>query len=206
MAGSPRTPLSPGPLRARFFTTPAKLREWFVHNHATAREIWVGFHRKSSGRPSVTWPEAVDQALCFGWIDGIRKSIDDSRYTNRFTPRRPRSVWSAVNIRRAKELMALGLMTPAGLAAFERRAHERSAIYSYEQRKSGALDPASERRFRANRLAWAYFRSQAPSYQRLAIYWVISAKKEETRLRRLETLIADSGAGRRIGAMPAKKG
>ena len=191
--------------KPRFFATPEQLRDWFARHHASATELWIGFYRKSSGKPSVTWPESVDQALCFGWIDGVRKSIDEISYTNRFTPRTPRSNWSAVNIARARELIARGLMTPDGLAAFERRTSDGSAVYSYEQRRTAALDPASERRLRANAKAWAYFSAQAPSYRRVAIYWVVSAKREETRARRLETLIADSAAGRRIGAIPARK-
>jgi len=190
-------------VKPRFFATPEKLREWLTRHHRSARELWVGYYKKASGTRSVTWPESVDQALCFGWIDGIRKSIDEASYMNRFTPRTPRSVWSAVNIARAKELIALGVMTPAGLEAFERRSSDRSAIYSYEQRRTASLDAGSEKRFRANKKAWEYFRAQAPSYQRVATYWVVSAKKEETRARRLVTLIADSAAGLRIGALSA---
>jgi uncharacterized protein YdeI (YjbR/CyaY-like superfamily) len=195
MAASAGTPRA---IRPRFFATPEKLREWFVRNHRTARELWVGFYKVGAGRKCVTWPEAVDQALCFGWIDGIRKSVGADSYTNRFTPRTPRSTWSAVNIRRAKELIALGLMTPAGLAAFERRADDRSAIYSYEQRRSAVLDAAAQRQFRQNARAWEFFEGQAPSYRRLTAHWVISAKKPETRARRLERLIRDSAAGQRI--------
>jgi uncharacterized protein YdeI (YjbR/CyaY-like superfamily) len=193
---------SPRSSKPRFFATPERLRAWFERHHDTARELWVGFYKTSSGRASITWQDAVDQALCHGWIDGIRKSLDAISYTNRLTPRSPRSNWSAVNIARAKELIALGLMTPAGLAAFERRQPDRHAIDASEQRRTAALDPASERRFRANAKAWAYFRSQSPSYQRLATFFVVSAKKEETRAKRLGRLIADSAAGRRIGAMP----
>lgn len=157
----------------------------------------MGFFKKSTGKPSITWPEAVDEALCFGWIDGVRKSIDDSRYTIRFTPRTARSVWSAVNIKRAKELKKQGLMRPAGMAAFARRSEEKSRIYSYE-RKYAALGPAFEQQFRANKRAWAFFESQPPSYKRAAIWWVISAKREETRLRRLDTLIKDSSRGQTV--------
>jgi uncharacterized protein YdeI (YjbR/CyaY-like superfamily) len=197
---------APPAIRPRFFRTPDDLRRWFVRHHRSAREVWVAFYKKSSGKASITWPEAVDQALCFGWIDGIRKSIDEISYMNRLTPRTPRSNWSAVNIARAKTLIALGLMTPAGLEAFVRRSPDRSAVYSYEQRRSAALDAASERRFRANAKAWTHFRAQAPSYQRLAAYWVISARKEETRARRLEQLIARCAAGRRIGVMERESG
>jgi uncharacterized protein YdeI (YjbR/CyaY-like superfamily) len=181
----------------KFFASPAELRAWFEENHDRAQELWVGFHKKATGRPSITWPEAVDQALCFGWIDGIRKRVDDASYTNRFTPRRPGSTWSAVNVKRVGELSALGLMRPAGLAAFNRRDEARTNLYSFEQ-ASVALDAAYEQTFRANGPAWDYFQSQPPSYRRTAIWWVMSAKKEETRLRRLATLIDDSEQGRRL--------
>jgi uncharacterized protein YdeI (YjbR/CyaY-like superfamily) len=156
------------------------------------------FHKKGTGRPSITWPEAVDQALCFGWIDGVRRSLNDSSYTIRFSPRKTRSNWSAVNVKRFGELRKLGLMHPAGLAAFERRAEERSGIYSYEQRHTATLDEAQECRFRANRRAWDFFQSQPASYRMAAVWWVVSAKREETRLRRLDTLIEDSARGRTV--------
>ena len=181
-----------------FFATPAKLRAWLEKHHDTASELVVGFYKKGSGKPSVTWPEAVDQALCFGWIDGIRRSLDDERYTNRFTPRRPRSNWSAVNIKRAKELIDLGLMRPAGLKAFEARMVDRSAVYSYEQRHSIELDAAYVRRFRRNKKAWEFFKAKPPSYRTAAVHWVMSAKREETRERRLDTLIDDSAHGRTV--------
>jgi uncharacterized protein YdeI (YjbR/CyaY-like superfamily) len=183
--------------RPIFFKTPSEFRAWLEKNHATKKELLVGFFKKSTGKPSITWPEAVDEALCFGWIDGVRKSIDDSRYTIRFTPRTARSVWSAVNIKRAKELKKQGLMRPAGMAAFARRSEEKSRIYSYE-RKYAALGPAFEQQFRANKRAWAFFESQPPSYKKAAIWWVISAKREETRLRRLDTLIKDSSRGQTV--------
>ncbi|HSH37637.1 MAG TPA: YdeI/OmpD-associated family protein [Chthoniobacterales bacterium] len=186
------------PRNVEFFTRPAHFRRWLEANHQAAPELWVGFHKRESGRPSITWPESVDEALCFGWIDGIRKRLDDESYVIRFTPRKRRSTWSAVNIKRVGELKREGRMTPAGLAAFERRADDKSAIYSYEQRKTATLDEAAERQFRANKEAWEFFRSQPPWYRRTAIYKVISAKKDETRQKRLATLIADSAAGRRI--------
>jgi uncharacterized protein YdeI (YjbR/CyaY-like superfamily) len=189
-----------------FFATPAKFRAWLRTHHDSASELVVGFYKKGSGKPSITWPEAVDQALCFGWIDGVRRSLDDERYTNRFTPRRPRSNWSAVNIKRAEELIDLGLMHPAGLKAFEARTHDRSGVYSYEQRHSVELDAAYQRRFRRNKKAWAYFRSRAPSYRTMAVYWVMSAKKEETRERRLARLIDDSAHERTVPPLtPAAK-
>jgi uncharacterized protein YdeI (YjbR/CyaY-like superfamily) len=181
-----------------FFETPAEFRAWLEEHHGDEPELLVGFHKKGSGRPSMTWPESVDQALCFGWIDGVRRSLGEHSYTIRFTPRKPRSTWSAINIKRAKELVAEGLMRPPGLAAFERRSEDRSGIYSYEQRKEAKLDRAAEQEFRANRKAWAFFSEQAPSYRRTATYWVISAKKEETRHKRLKTLIEDSAQGRRL--------
>jgi uncharacterized protein YdeI (YjbR/CyaY-like superfamily) len=181
-----------------FFATSAELRAWLEEHHENAKELWVGFYKKGSGRPSITWPEAVDQALCFGWIDGVRKSIDDVSYTNRFTPRSPRSTWSAVNIARVRELTDLGLMRPAGLQAFEARADERSAIYSYEQRRNPQLEEEHERRFRADEKAWEWFQSQPPSYRKAALWWVISAKREDTRTRRLATLIDDCAHGRKV--------
>jgi uncharacterized protein YdeI (YjbR/CyaY-like superfamily) len=190
-----------------FFETPAEFRAWLEEHHADEAELLVGFHKKGSGRPSMTWPESVDQALCFGWIDGVRRGIDEHSYTIRFTPRKPRSTWSVVNVKRAQELVEEGLMRPAGLAAFERRSEDRSGIYAYEQREEAKLDPAAEKEFRANRKAWAFFSDQAPSYRRTATHWVIRAKKEETRRRRLKTLIEDSAAGRTLRHLtrPAKR-
>ncbi len=181
-----------------FFETPAEFRDWLEEHHTDVAELLVGFHKKGSGRPSMTWPESVDQALCFGWIDGVRRGIDEHGYTIRFTPRKARSTWSRVNVKRAEELVEEGLMRPAGLAAFERRSDDRSGIYAYEQRKQAKLDPAAEKEFRADRKAWAFFSEQAPSYRRTATHWVISAKKEETRRKRLKTLIEDSAAGRTL--------
>ena len=189
------------PTNVKFFATPAKFRDWLERNHAKAKELWVGFYKKETGRPSITWPESVDEALCVGWIDGIRKRLDDESYAIRFTPRNPQSIWSAVNIKRVAELSREGRMRPAGLEAFERRADDKSAIYSYEQRKTAAFDEAAERQFRSNAKAWAFFESQPPGYRRLATFFVISAKKDETRQKRLARLIADSAAGRRIGEL-----
>jgi uncharacterized protein YdeI (YjbR/CyaY-like superfamily) len=184
-----------------YFATPADLRDWFTANASTATELWVGFHRRRTGEPSVTWPEAVDEALCVGWIDGVRRSIDDDRYAIRFTPRKARSTWSAVNIRRAGELIAEGRMQAAGLAAFERRSDDRAAIYSYEQRHHAELAPEEQAALDANEAARAFWDRQPPSYRRTATYWVVSAKRPETRARRLATLIEDSAAGRRIGPL-----
>jgi uncharacterized protein YdeI (YjbR/CyaY-like superfamily) len=184
-----------------FFATAEKFRVWLEANHQRRRELWVGFYKRSSGRPSISWPQSVDEALCFGWIDGIRKSLDAVSYANRFTPRNPGSTWSARNIARVKELIRQGRMRPAGLRAFQGRADEKAAIYSYEQRQTARLSPAEERRFRANVRAWAYFSSRPPWYRQVATYWVISAKREETRARRLATLIGDSARGRTIGPL-----
>ena len=189
-----------------FFATPAAFRAWLRKNHTTADELVVGFYKKGSGIPSITWPEAVDEALCFGWIDGIRRSIDGKRYSNRFTPRRKGSNWSAINVKRVKELIEAGKMMPAGLKAFEAREDDRTAIYSYEQRKAAAFDAAHVRAFRRNAEAWAFFQKQAPWYQRTATHWVISAKREETRERRLATLIEDSAAGQLIGPLRPRPG
>jgi uncharacterized protein YdeI (YjbR/CyaY-like superfamily) len=189
-----------------FFATPDKWRAWLEKNHDSRSEVLVGFHRKSSGLPTMTWAEAVDQALCFGWIDGVRRSIDETSYYNRFTPRRPNSNWSAVNIKKVELLTKQGMMHPAGVAAFERRSKERSKSYSYE-RANAKLNASYEKRFRARKGAWAFWESQPPGYRRTATWWVVSAKREETRERRLTTLIEDSAKGRRIGllAQPERK-
>jgi uncharacterized protein YdeI (YjbR/CyaY-like superfamily) len=184
--------------RPKFFATPDAFRAWLEAHHERETELLVGFYRKDSGKPSITWPQSVDEALCFGWIDGKRQSIDEISYTIRFTPRKASSNWSAINVKRMAELIAAGRVSPAGLAAFERRAAARTGIYSYENRKSATLDPEFEREFRRNKKAWAYFEGETPSYRRLAIWWVITAKREETRRSRLATLIADSALGRRI--------
>jgi uncharacterized protein YdeI (YjbR/CyaY-like superfamily) len=184
-----------------FFATPAQLRAWLEEHHESATELLVGFYKKGSGRPSITWPESVDQALCFGWIDGVRRSLGDEAYTIRFTPRKARSNWSAVNVRRIQELIDEGLVHPAGAAAFKRRSDDRTAIYSYEQRKTAALPPEYERQLRADPAAAEFFDAQPPWYRRTAAHWVISAKREATRERRLAQLIEDSASGRRIGPL-----
>lgn len=183
-----------------FFSSAPKFRHWLEANQAKAQELWVGYYKKNSGKPSLTWPESVDEALCFGWIDGIRKSVDDLSYTIRFTPRKTRSIWSAVNVQRVQELTKMGLMQPLGLKAFQERKQERSGVYAYEQ-KSHKLDEAYEKKLRANKKAWVFFAAQPPWYQRAARWWVISAKKEETRLKRLATLIEDSANGRTVAPL-----
>jgi uncharacterized protein YdeI (YjbR/CyaY-like superfamily) len=181
-----------------FFASAAEFRAWLERHHDSERELLVGYYRKGSGRPRMTWAESVDEALCFGWIDGVRRSIDGESYSIRFTPRQKRSIWSAVNIKRVGELRKLGRMTPAGEAAFGRRTDDRSAVYSHEQRKHPEFEPEQQQRFQADPAAWAWFQQQAPSYRRQATHWVTSAKRTETRERRLSALIADSAAGRTV--------
>ena len=189
-----------------FFKTPADFRKWLAANHASARELLIGFYKKDSGKPSITWPESVDQALCFGWIDGIRRRVDDERYTIRFTPRRKGSIWSAVNIKRAGELESAGLMAPSGLAAFEDRKENRSGIYSYEQRSAELPEPYA-RRFRKHTAAWAFFQAARPSDRKAACWWIVSAKREETRLLRLGKLIEGCAKEQTFGRMePSEKG
>ncbi|MBP1990684.1 YdeI/OmpD-associated family protein [Paenibacillus eucommiae] len=181
-----------------FFAVPSEFRRWLEENYDKSREVWVGFYKKDSGKPSMTWPESVDEALCYGWIDGIRKGIDEVSYTIRFTPRNPNSIWSAVNIKRVKELEAAGLMEPAGLQSFEQRSEQKTAIYSYEQKDAAVFNEASEQQFRAHTKAWDFFQSQAVWYRKQATHWVMSGKREETRLNRLAKLIEESGQGRRV--------
>lgn len=181
-----------------FFDTPADLRRWLEANHAKCTELWIGFHKKGSGLGGLTYKPALDEALCFGWIDGVLNRVDEVSYRQRFTPRKPRSTWSAVNIARAKELIAAGRMQPPGLAAFERRASDRSVIYSYEQRQVAALTPAERKAVKANAPAWAFFASQPPSYRRIVAWWIQTAKKDETRRRRLDVLIDCSARGQLV--------
>ena len=182
-----------------FFASAADFRRWLAANHDKADELLVGFWKKASGRPSIDWPQARDQALCFGWIDGIRKSRDEQSYTIRFTPRRRGSVWSKVNLGRYEALKAAGQMTPAGERAFA-DAREDRTHYSYEAKKR-SLEPDEEALFRRNAAAWADFSARPPSYRKMVLHWVTSAKKPETRARRLATLIEDSAAGRKIAGV-----
>ena len=184
-------------MRIKYFKSARDFRRWLEKNHARMHELWLGYYKKRSQRPSMTWPESVDEALCFGWIDGIRKSVDDLRYTIRFTPRRRGSIWSAVNIKRARELRDKGLMEPPGVAAFDARKENRSGIYSYEQR-SASLDGFYEKRLRQNKAAWDFFYAQPPSYRKATGWWVVSAKQEATRLKRLEKLIRESARRKRL--------
>ncbi|GAC1403417.1 MAG: YdeI/OmpD-associated family protein [Chloroflexota bacterium] len=188
-----------------FFETPSQFRAWLEEHHAVESELLVGFRKKGSGYQSITWPQSVDQALCFGWIDGVRRRIDDISYSIRFTPRKSRSTWSAVNIARMKELTGAGLVYPAGLQAFEARTAGNSELYAYEQEKS-ELDAAYMQQLRANNAAWEFFQSRPPWYRKTATWWVMSAKREETRLRRLATLIEDSAHHRTIRSLTRPAG
>lgn len=182
----------------RFFPTAADFRAWLHANHDRVTELVVGFHRKGSGKPSITWPESVDEALCYGWIDGVRRSLDEHSYTIRFTPRKASSTWSNVNVAKVEALLAAGKMMPAGLAAWQRRDPARSGIYSFERREAAAFEPAMERRFKANRAAWTFFGAQPAGYRRVATHYVVSAKRPETREKRLSALIGCSARGERL--------
>jgi uncharacterized protein YdeI (YjbR/CyaY-like superfamily) len=185
-------------LKPTYFSGSAEFRAWLERHHDDADELLLGFYKKGSGASGITWREAVDEALCFGWIDSKANRVDAHRYTIRFTPRRKGSNWSAVNIKRVGELKRLGLMQPTGLAAFKARTKDRSGVYSYEQRHKASLTPAHEKRFRANKKAWAFFQASPPGYRTTAIWWVVSAKRKETRERRLATLMDDSENERKI--------
>jgi uncharacterized protein YdeI (YjbR/CyaY-like superfamily) len=181
-----------------YFGSPAEFGAWLERHHERETEVWVGYWKKATGKPSLTWSQAVDEALCHGWIDGVVRGIDDERHIQRFTPRRPTSNWSAVNIAKVEKLRGEGRMRPAGEAAFARRRADRSGVYSFEQRSDPRLEPEQEARFRAAADAWERFTARPPSYRKAAIWWVISAKRPETRERRLTALIEDSAAGRTI--------
>jgi uncharacterized protein YdeI (YjbR/CyaY-like superfamily) len=191
------------PAAASFFETPAAFGRWLRRHHRKEKELWVGYYRKETRRPSLTWPESVREALRFGWIDGLRKSIDAESYRIRFTPRRPESNWSAINIRMARELIAEGRMEAAGLTAFEARREDRSGVYTYEQ-QGPAAEAEVEAALKRNRRALEFFRAQPPWYRRTTARWVASAKREETRQRRLARLLADSARGRAIGPLARK--
>jgi uncharacterized protein YdeI (YjbR/CyaY-like superfamily) len=193
-------------MKPLFFATPAKFRAWLEAKHATEKELLVGFHKRGTGTPSITWPESVDEALCFGWIDGVRRSLGADAYTIRFTPRKPTSIWSAVNVARVAELTKLGKMRAAGLRAFAARTAEKTGVYAFERNEAAKLTPEQDARLRANRKAAAFFDAQPPWYRKTAIHWVISAKREETRERRLAQLIADSAEARTIPPLTRPKG
>jgi uncharacterized protein YdeI (YjbR/CyaY-like superfamily) len=184
-------------MNPKFFKTPDTFRKWLAAHHANAKELWVGFYKKGSGKASITWPESVDEALCFGWIDGIRKSIDEDSYKIRFTPRKPGSVWSAVNIRNVEKLNKENRMQPAGLKAFAVRRENRSGIYSYEQRSAELVEPYLGM-LKRNQAAWKFFESQPAGYRKQMNWRIVSAKQEETRLKRLYKLIEESAQQRRL--------
>lgn len=184
-------------MKPTFFAKPSQWRKWLEKNHTSATELWVGFHRKATGKASITWPESVDEALCFGWIDGLRKSIDTDSYVIRFSPRRPGSIWSRVNIKRVGELTELGRMHAHGSQVFQNRDQARAELYSSEQRNVSW--PASlEKQFKKNKTAWDFFRAQPLGYQKTLTWWVVSAKREETQLRRLQRVIEVSARGKRL--------
>ena len=177
-----------------FFEKPSDFRNWLQKNHKKETELLVGFYKVGSGKPSITWPQSVDEALCFGWIDGVRKSIDKDSYQIRFTQRKPTSIWSANNIRKIESLTKQKLMQPAGLASFEKRVESKSKMYSYEKEEE-ELTPNFKKQFKANKKAWDYFQSLAPSYRKVSTHWVMSAKQGPTQIKRLNQLISDSAAG-----------
>jgi uncharacterized protein YdeI (YjbR/CyaY-like superfamily) len=185
------------------FSSPAEFRSWLAQNHATANELFVGFYKKSSGKEGATYSEALDEALCYGWIDGVRRSVDSESYTIRFTPRKSKSVWSLVNVRNVERLQRAGKMAEPGIKAFAVREKQRTGIYSFEQKRPG-LSAKYKKRFRANARAWEFFSKQAPWYQRTAGYWVSSAKQEETRIRRLAKLMEVSANSRRLDQLTPK--
>jgi uncharacterized protein YdeI (YjbR/CyaY-like superfamily) len=185
-------------MEPRFFETPAAFRVWLAKNHDKETELLVGFHKRDTGADSITWPESVDEALCFGWIDAIRRSLGPTAYTIRFTRRKPTSTWSAINVARVEELTKLGRMHPAGLAAFARRRTEKTGIYAYERKDEAELAPEEKKAFAANRKAGAFFAARAPWYRRTALHWVVSAKRADTRERRLRQLVTDSAEGRTL--------
>lgn len=181
-----------------FFATAKAFRKWLEANSDGAKELLVGFHKVGSGQPSMSWSESVDEALCFGWIDGVRKRIDDASYSIRFTPRKPSSIWSAVNIAKVAQLQAAGLMTPSGAAAFAKRTGARSVVYAYEQEAASELSVAELRAFKRDKAAWTFFASTPPSYRKVVLHWICSARKPETRAARLSKLLGASAVGQRL--------
>jgi len=191
-------------MKVKHFKSPAEFRAWLEKHHATERELWVGYYKKSTGRPSMTWPESVEQALCFGWIDGVRRSVDEDSYTIRFTPRKPTSIWSAINLRKVKELVESGHMRPAGLAIYEARRDKEHKGYSIAALTT-ELDPKYAKLMRKNAAAWKFYQAQPPGYRKMVTHWVTSAKQEATRLARLEILMTHSARGERIPRLTRKK-
>ena len=192
------------PFGVTHFDEPEAIRAWLSRHHSELDELWVGFWKKSTGRSSITWPESVDEALCFGWIDGIRKSVDDEAYTIRFTPRRPRSNWSLRNIQRYEALEAEGRIEPAGAEAYRRRTEVNSGVYSFEQQVPAALSDDYAARLQADAAAWADWQSRPSGYRKQVSHWIMSAKRESTRERRLKALIDACAAGRKVKPLPQK--
>ena len=184
-------------MKPRFFPTPAAFRKWLAANHDNSKELYVGYYKKSSGKPSIIWSESVDEALCFGWIDGVRKSLNDKAYMIRFSPRKPTSIWSAVNIRNMERLIKENRVQPAGMKAFAARKEDRSGIYAYEQRSPELVEPYAGM-FQRNKQAWKFFAAQPPGYRKIMNWYVVSAKQEETRLKRLDRLIKSSANHQRL--------
>lgn len=184
-------------MTAIFFASQEEFRKWLAKHHKKEKELLVGYYKMASGKPTMTWSQSVDQAICFGWIDGVRRTIDHERYCIRFTPRRPNSIWSAINIRKVEELKKSGRMTPAGQKVFDTRKESKSRIYSYEN-EPVVLSPAYERQFKKNKAAWNYFIEQAPSYKKIMIHWIMNAKQEKTQLSRLEKTIFISAQKKRM--------
>jgi len=190
-------------MKPTFFSSAMEFHRWLASNHESSYELLLGFHKKTSGLKSITYPEALDEALCFGWIDGVRRNLNETSYTIRFTPRKPKSIWSLVNVRHVERLKKAGRMQPSGLAAFERREAKRTGIYSFENRPK-ELSPEFQKLFRANKKAWEFFQAEPPYIKRTVAFWVMSAKKEETRIRRLKQLIERSAKGIRSGVIEPK--
>jgi uncharacterized protein YdeI (YjbR/CyaY-like superfamily) len=191
-------------VKLKYFKSAADFRAWLETNYAGATELWLGFYKKDSGKGGITYAEALDEALCFGWIDGVRKRVDELSFTQRFTPRKPKSIWSLINIGHVKRLTKAGRMMPAGQEAFAARTPERSGVYSFENRPR-ELSPELQRQFKTDKVAWGFYQQQPPGYRRLMAFWVMSAKQEETRQRRLAQLMKDSNYGRRVGSLTSKK-
>ncbi len=190
-------------MKPKFFSTPVEFRKWLEQNHDQATELLIGFHKKSSVKKSMTYHEALDEALCFGWIDGVRRRLNETSYEQRFSPRKSNSIWSLINVNHVERLKKEGRMHAAGLAAFERKDPKRTGIYAFENRPK-QLAPEYEKRFRQSKLAWKFFESEPPYIKKVCIHWVMSAKKEETQLRRLGQLIENSAKGVRMGTLEPK--
>ena len=185
-------------MNPHFFKTPAEFRTWLDKNYEKETELLVGFYKTNSGKESITWPESVDEALCYGWIDGVRKSFEADSYTIRFTPRKPTSIWSAININKMENLMKQGLVKPAGIAAYEKRTESKSRVYSHERTEDAKLPAEMEERFKADKAAWEFFMKQAPSYRKVMFHLIVSAKQEKTKQSRFEKLLQASAEGKRL--------